>query len=370
MHSKENVLQCYKQEFYSKGEIITKKRIENFDFIRSICAYIIIIYHFAGSCNTTPKFAEFPFFYNYANGIWGENTIVNIFFMISGASLFYNHPNIERKDLKKYYFNRFKGIFPMFYIVWLFSYYQNVTTYQRFNFNGPVSTMLLSLFGMDGYLSYRFPENYYFIGEWFLGALIFLYILYPILTWCMQHLRLLTTLLLGIGTLSMIWLQPLFLIQKERNLIVCLFAFWFGMLFVEYRNKLIHPVVLLPATCIAGILLFIKIPLDPFYCAQIISVCLFLLFYKAGDYIMRPEPLRRFIQHTSKLSYAIFLLQHVVIVKVLYSFITYKLTLPHEMLILGLVFVFIYLFASIITLLTNTLFEKKFFQKIQSFFYR
>lgn len=39
--------------------------------------------------------------------------------------------------------------------------------------------MLLSLLGMDGYFQYRGP-NYYLIGEWFFGAIVFLYILYPL----------------------------------------------------------------------------------------------------------------------------------------------------------------------------------------------
>lgn len=348
----------------------TKNRIENFDFIRSVCAFIIVIYHFAGSCNGTPKYAEFPFFYTYANGIWGENTIVNIFFMISGASLFYNHPNLGRHDLKKYYFNRFKGIFPMFYILWLFLYFLEVTTLQRHFYNGNPLSILLSLFGMDGYLAYRFPKNYYFIGEWFLGALIFLYLLYPVMIWCMKHCRAVTTLLLGGGTFSLLWIQPLFLIQKERNLIVCLFAFWLGMLFVEYRSQLTNRYVMIGASAVSLVMLFIKLPLDPFVCAQITSICLFLVFYKAADYLMRPRKLNQFIRYTSKISYAIFLLQHVVIYKVLYSFIVYHLTLGQEVLILLGIFVVIYIFAAALCLLNKAVLNSKGFLKVQGYFYR
>ena len=40
-----------------------KERIESFDFIRAICAWIIVVYHFADICITTPQFTNFPFFY-------------------------------------------------------------------------------------------------------------------------------------------------------------------------------------------------------------------------------------------------------------------------------------------------------------------
>ena len=71
-----------------------KERIDSFDFMRSVTAWIIVIYHFACICNTTPQYADLPFLYQHANGVWGENTSVNIFFMLSGASLFYNHADI------------------------------------------------------------------------------------------------------------------------------------------------------------------------------------------------------------------------------------------------------------------------------------
>ena len=162
---------------------MTKHRIDSFDFMRSVTAWIIVIYHFSGICNMAPQHANFPIMFTHANGVWGENTSVNIFFMLSGASLYYNYPKLKASSLRRYYFGRFKGLFPMFYMLWLFLFYQKATATGNLFYNGSPKTMLLTLFGMDGYLSYRYTQNYYFIGEWFLGALIFLYLLYPLLTW-------------------------------------------------------------------------------------------------------------------------------------------------------------------------------------------
>ena len=207
-----------------------KERIESFDFIRAICAWIIVVYHFADICITTPQFTNFPFFYTYANGRWGETTVVTIFFMISGASLYYNHPVIHLRDAKKFFWTRFKGIFPMFYMLWLFLYYKQVCGVKHLFYNGNPKYLLLTLFGMDGYMSYRYTPNYYFIGEWFLGALILLYLCYPLLTWCMEHAKILTTLVL-LGGFASLYFTDFFMISKERNLITCLLAFWLGSSF-------------------------------------------------------------------------------------------------------------------------------------------
>lgn len=346
-----------------------KERIDSFDFMRSVTAWIIVIYHFACICNTTPQYADLPFLYQHANGVWGENTSVNIFFMLSGASLFYNHPDIDIHSLKRYYFDRFKGIFPMFYILWLFLYYQKATTLGHLFYNGSPKTMLLSLVGMDGYLSYRYPQNYYFIGEWFLGALICLYLIYPLLTLCMNYCKILTTLLLGAGTLAFHWNLPFFQIQRERNLIVCLFAFWLGMLFIRYREKLSAIWITVIFGGIALFLLFIKVPVDGFLCTQVIPVGLFLLFYQIGNYVMKVGFLRSFFSYTGKISYAIFLLQHVVMGQVLGLFGRYNPNLPQILLILVLTFIMIYIFADVLTRLNKLLVKSGWFMTLQSFVY-
>lgn len=345
-----------------------KERIDAFDFMRSATAWIIVIYHFACICNTTPQYGNFPLFYTHANGVWGENTSVNVFFMLSGASLYYNYPAVKWDSAKRYYFTRFKGLFPMFYMIWFFLYYQKATTVGNLFYNGSPKSMLLTLGGMDGYLSYRYPQNYYFIGEWFLGALVFLYLLYPLLTWCMKHCRILTTLLLGAGTLSFHWPNPYFQIQRERNLIVCMLAFWLGMLFIEYRKWLENKWVAVFFGGIALVFIFVKVPIDPFLCAQAIAVGLFLLFYHAGNFVMGIKRLKPFFIYTGGISYAIFLLQHVVMSQVIGLFGSYELTILQESVLLVVTFVMIYLFADVCTRLNKIMLQSKWFGKIQKYF--
>lgn len=344
-----------------------KKRIESFDFIRAVCAWIIVICHYAEICITTPQFSDFPFFYRYANGKWGETTIVTIFFALSGASLYYNHSQIGIKDCKKFYFGRFKGIFPMFYLLWLFLYYQKVCAAKTFLYNGNPKYFILSLFGMDGYLNYRYSPNYYIIGEWFLGALVLTYLCYPLLAWCMKHCKILTTAVLLIGFISLYHTQ-FFLIQKERNLITCLLAFWLGMLFIEYMDFLTKWQLVIPAAVIACITLFIPLPVDSLVCMQITSICLFFVLYFVGTYIMKLKYIRNFIQYSSRISYPIFLLQHIVMSDVIHTFDAYALTVFQEFLILLGVFAVIYTFSTVLLVLNKALVNSKPFLKLQSFF--
>lgn len=340
-----------------------KERIDNFDFIRSITAWMIVIYHFSCSCMYNPQFADFPF-YTHANGVWGENTSVNIFFILSGASLYYNHANMDFKSLGKYYFNRFKGIFPLFYMIWFTIYLMNATNCGNLFYNGSPKSMLLTLFGMDGYLSYRYPQNYYIIGEWFIGALVLLYIIYPALTWCMKHCKILTTVLLFAGTFSLLWIQPYFHIQRERNLVVCLFAFWLGMLFIEYREKLSAKWIMYVFGTIALLFIFVNVPVDPFICAQFIAIGLFLMFYHFGGWIMQFKPANRFFAYTGRISYGIFLLQNVMLGKILGLFNGTELSISEEIVILFAIFVLIYIFATIATIVNKAVVNSGWFKKI------
>lgn len=347
---------------------MAKERIHSFDFMRSITAWIIVIYHFAGICNNDPSFTHFPFFYTHANGVWGENTTVSIFFMLSGASLFYNHPDLKGKDLKKYYFSRFKGIFPMFYMLWLFLYYQKAFIIKKDVFyNGSPKSMLLTLFGMDGYLNYRFNPNYYIIGEWFLGGLILLYLFYPLLTVLIKKIPILTTVFLGGCVLALHFpaVHSRFMIQRERNLLVCMFAFWLGMMFIKYHDILKHWIFSVVGGIVALFLLCVTIPVESYLVTQVIFIGAFFGLYGLGNQVMKIRGVNTFFQYTGRISYAIFLLQHVVMSQVLNAFAAKHPTLPQEMLLLVLTFVLIYIFATLATYLNKQLTNTSWFQKLQ-----
>ena len=220
---------------------------------------------------------------------------------------------------------------------------------------------------MDGYMSYRYTPNYYFIGEWFLGALILLYLCYPLLTWCMEHAKILTTLVL-LGGFASLYFTDFFMISKERNLITCLLAFWLGMLFIRYRSILTKWQLVIPAAVCAVILLFFPLGADMLLCMQFTSIALFFVFYFVGNYVMKIKYVNSFIRYSSKISYAVFLLQHVVMSEVIHAFDDYALTIKQELLVLLAVFAAIYVLAAVLMVLNRALLGTRPFQVLDAFF--
>ena len=151
------------------------ERILGIEFTRALCAIGIIIYHYFGLSAGT-----FKFLYTTANDDWG-NMFVTTFFCISGAVLYYNYPKVN--SYKTFYFKRWKSIFPAFYLAYLLFY--AFTSFQQHNlfYAGNPIKFIFTILGLDGFFLYRIG-TYYQVGEWFLGAIILLYVLYPFLSIC------------------------------------------------------------------------------------------------------------------------------------------------------------------------------------------
>ena len=140
------------------------------DFIRAVCAIIVVCYHFSCACEIFELQGSGNILYRYANGTWGEMA-VSVFFMLSGAVMIYNYQG-KKLELAMFYKKRWLSLFPMFYVMWILMYVIKASVNHNWFWGGEPKLMLLSLFGMDGYFYYRQP-NYHSIGEWFLGAIIF-----------------------------------------------------------------------------------------------------------------------------------------------------------------------------------------------------
>ncbi|MCR5467388.1 MAG: acyltransferase [Lachnospiraceae bacterium] len=340
-----------------------KERIYSFDLIRAICAWIIVINHYGFSCMMSPTYANLEPVVYHANGSWGEITVVAVFFMISGASLYYNHKQVTFHDLPKFYWSRFKGIFPMFYMLWLFLYYQKVLDHQSFFYTGSVKSLILTLFGMDGYFAYKFPTNYYIIGEWFLGGLIFLYILYPLLALGMRKCRWVVTAIIALAFASL-YFTHYFVITEDRNLIVCIANMWIGMLFMEYREFFSKTIFAIIFGVLALIFVFVAVPIPNTITMMIMAFGILLVLNKIAAAVMRPAPIGRFISWTASLSYPIFLLQHIVMDQVLSIYQGRELGHFEEFLLLILTFVLIYIFSVVLVILNKHLVNSKPFKWI------
>ena len=131
-----------------------KPKIQEFIFIRAICAVWIIIFHF--SCYSHSAISNLH--YN-ANSQWGS-PIVAVFFILSGAALRYNNKTIP--SIRIFYYKRWKSVFPAFYIAFAFLFLENVFKNGDLFYSAEPWTIVFSILGIDGYVNI---PNYYIIGE-------------------------------------------------------------------------------------------------------------------------------------------------------------------------------------------------------------
>lgn len=333
-----------------------KKRIDSFDLIRAFSAIVIVIYHYACSINNNENWRYFPFFHMFRNGNWGEITTVSIFFVLSGASLSYNYDFTNVKEVLTFYKKRWLNIFPTFYIVWLFIYIKNVMITKKFFYAGDFPHMLLSFVGMDGYFYYKTP-TYYSVGEWFLGAIILLYLFFPLLRYLLKRFAILTTIVLSI-LLTFVLKGNFFEIPPTRNLITCIFAMWLGMLFIKNLSIFEkHKNIIWMALIGIAILLVVKIPINQVVSMIALGCCIFLLLFYITPTIYKILPIRKCVTSVSKVSYQIFILHHVIIFWVLDFFNTFKMGWRMEFLILSLIIIYIYIFSQVLYLINEKIVE-------------
>lgn len=346
-----------------------KERIASLDCIRAVSALLIVLYHIVGIFQLNPGMDNFPLKAVTPAGNWSI-MVVSVFFMISGASLYYNYPKVAIKGLVSFYFKRWKSVFPAFLLVWLCNYVETVVAYKNFFYAAEPKFLLLSLFGLDGYFVYLHP-NFYYTGEWFLGAIVMIYALYPLLALLFEKIKWIMT--IGISA-AFAWLMIFnpFQIQKSWNLITCIFAFWFGMLFMKYRDQLRKKKFI---GILAGIpfflLLFLPLGIDETTVMVLSALFGYLFLDWAADYIFKVPPVRGFLLISSALSYEIFLVHHSLIYRFMDMIIrngTYTMGGKEELLFTILIFVPIFLYAKALSLLIKAFLGTKLWKKIEGIF--
>lgn len=242
--------------------------------------------------------------------------LVTIFFLISGALLYANNGVVD--SLRVFYYKRWKSIFPMFWVVWLIFYLPNVRRFGQFFYKVEASdlSILFSIFGVDGYAYVHGIENYYHVGEWFLGVLLILYLLYPVIVRLMRYPKILFAIFMGLWGLSNIFYPQE--IGSFVSLPSCLLSFFVGMLVEKYqildRHGIYTILLLLP------VLITLKIEgLNFDVASHIVGVLPFLFIVLAGKNLCKSSVVS-VITKLSMITYPVFLLQHKVIVKVLAKF--------------------------------------------------
>jgi len=288
-----------------------KEKIKEIIFIRACCCLGIVIFHYF--CNTK---GEFKFLYITANSSYGI-MFVTSFFCISGAVLYYNYPVIV--SLKSFYYKRWKSILLPYYICFLFFFLRNVIYFHKLFYKGNWPKIFITIFGLDGYLEkvYRI-KTYYIVGEWFLGAIIIIYILYPVLLFIIQKNFIIIPNIIICFSYFLMIKKKFFIIIGMRNIIICFASFYFGIETIRFKNFFLTNKIMFTLSFLILIFLdVVKIKIK-FYLLiyQIQGISLYLVLYRIGQYVMGTKYKTIFIE-ISNLSYSIYLYHHRIIFDIL-----------------------------------------------------
>ena len=157
--------------------------IKGLDLCKCLSALLILLYHFGVERLTagfsSPSFAAAPQFAR-----WIE-IACDLFFLTSGFSLWLGWG--EGGRLSAYAKKRALAIYPMFWTGFFALFFYGEILHGN-NREIPRWRLLFSVLGLDGYLS-QWTLTFYKIGEWFLGCLILLYGVFPLLAWLMRRPR-------------------------------------------------------------------------------------------------------------------------------------------------------------------------------------
>jgi peptidoglycan/LPS O-acetylase OafA/YrhL len=180
-----------------------KQRYWLIDFLRVFAISLVIFQHIIARMYVDWPWIQ-PFNLNYnVGGVflleWGAIG-VSIFFFVSGCSL-----ALSQRDKKMgvwvFYGNRMLRIYPVFWVACLFGL---ATMPERSALFTPVS-YVANFLGFTAFGAHNFDEWAGFINGayWFIGVLVVLYLLFPLLLWAIKkHPHISIVSLLGVSVAS------------------------------------------------------------------------------------------------------------------------------------------------------------------------
>lgn len=290
-----------------------KEKINFLDVLRFAAFGMIIFYHMVVRLHLCGcyELSKVEVFYSNRNIHLGSVGVI-LFFFISGLGLMLSAKN--KFNLKNYFSKRFFKILLPFYVAYLmvFTVYSVIERGFSFFGNIPLWRFVFTVVGLDGYLyEYGFP-TFYLIGEWFLGCIILMYVLFPIIRKSMLKHRSIIMLVFTVGYLflagsgSDVWYV---------EFLCHLYVFVLGMYMAFYLNRLKrwHLVVSVPVICI---LLFwpVELPMIDVLRNFTFAMALFVSLSQLEVIFSNCDRFMKFIRMCCRYSFEIYLIHHVIII--------------------------------------------------------
>lgn len=291
-----------------------KERLLYLDYIRAFSTVLIILTHY------NALFLYLPETYTgngiiltaYVNGLYIGDWGVSLFLIISGAALMYTYQNDF--DLRTFYKKRLLTIYPLYWLTYVIVMSYMFIKYKTINPSGATPwKIILSLIGMDAYLG-TITETYLCIGEWFLGMIILIYLLFPIIFYMMKRCEVLLWILL-LGVMGWFVLFNFLPMSPATIVFVRLPEFCFGMTFIKHKEWIMAKQKLFLGFAVLLLLMdryyrpYISISVRTAY----MGIIAFLGFVYISKYLYKVKIINKISAWICKYSYIIFLVHHRII---------------------------------------------------------
>lgn len=291
------------------------KRIRYFDLLRCISFCFIIFYHMVIQLHLSEICSLERITPLFANSNMHIATLgVAVFFMLSGASLVYTTKN--NFDLKKYYKKRCLRILIPFYLAYLVcflaKFVMNHSIQAIFPDKVPAWRFLFTILGMDGWISMHGIATFSLgPGEWFLGCLIVLYLVFPFLRFLMEKNAKLFFAGATCIYVLVVCFYP-FSVDAHMNLLLKGYEFIIGMMFgycrTQFSPKLKY--VTIPVT-LFFFLSPVAVNVHYAFKITILAVAFWISLSYLEPFLQKRK--LRMIRVISDYSYEVFLVHHVII---------------------------------------------------------
>lgn len=319
-----------------------RQRLFYLDLIRAAALFCILVVHFNAAVTAYFTLPHKLFASVLPLGIYLGDFGSSLFFIVSGAALMYT----ARSDVSaaSFYRKRVKTLYPMFWVAWVLCFSIRFLTKPGFYAGAKTPSLLLTALGLDtfalsaGWVSMDFAC----VGEWFLGAILFLYLLFP---WLQRAL---------IRRPGVVWAVllaicvPLHLYGWAGGLIaIHVLEFLFGMTWIRLSRKAQCAALGACTVCLA---LFWRV--DTKITCTLVSAAVWVLLAWAAPWMDRPI-LRRSCEWLGKYSYPVFLVHHVIILRMAEQFDLAALTRRDTALLFGIYLLCSFAAANVLKRLTE-----------------
>lgn len=320
-----------------------KERLFYLDFVRAIAVVSILMTHFnARYLYLVPPMPEKAVITTMVSNIYIGNWGVSLFFIISGSALMYVYQ--DKLELKRFYKKRFLSIYPMFWMAYIAAFaYFCMKNHMIPGAGAPKVNFIFTILGLDGMLAAYIP-TFYILGEWFLGTIILMYLIFPLLRIGVNQKPVLT------AAAVLVIYAAMFLLEDKVNISIIVFTrlpeIVFGMYFVRWGKKVDWKMAL-PAFLI----LVVNGVAAPAWSSMLqttyVGIASFIVLVFLS-YYLKFSACEKFCNVISKYSYAIFLVHHVIIAEIMARFDLVNISVKKSYLLFAAICVVIAVFAWIL----------------------